>query len=162
MKDRPYLFPHPLVLILLGTLSMCMTGCAGFKVVRIPIPIPTFGIGERHAEEKKTEEPVMESTVSVEKSVEVGQASWYGRKFHGKRTANGETYSMYSMTAAHPTLPFNTQVKVTNLENGNVVYLRINDRGPFVKGRVIDVSRAAARKLGFEMKGIAQVQVESL
>lgn len=162
MKGRQFLFSRPLVLILLGTLSMCMTGCSGFKVVRIPIPIPTFGIGERHAEQKKPEAPVQESTVSVEKTVEVGQASWYGRKFHGKKTASGETYSMYSMTAAHPTLPFNSQVKVTNLENGNVVYLRINDRGPFVKGRVIDVSRAAARKLGFEMKGIAQVQVESL
>ncbi|MBN2325578.1 MAG: septal ring lytic transglycosylase RlpA family protein [Candidatus Omnitrophica bacterium] len=145
----------------LGVLFLSMTGCGGFKVVRIPIPIPTFGIGEQKTA-KKDVESVDQQIQKSGKRVEIGQASWYGRKFHGKRTASGEKYSMYAMTAAHPTLPFDTKVKITNLDNGKTAYVRINDRGPFVKGRIIDVSRAAARKLGFELKGIAQVKIETL
>jgi rare lipoprotein A len=91
---------------------------------------------------------------------EEGIASYYADKFHGRRTANGETYDMYAMTAAHPTLPFNTRVKVTNLENNHRVFLRINDRGPFKKGRIIDVSYSAARKLGMIRNGTARVRVE--
>ncbi|HXK95791.1 MAG TPA: septal ring lytic transglycosylase RlpA family protein, partial [bacterium] len=87
-------------------------------------------------------------------------ASWYGREFHGKRTASGEVFDMNAMTAAHPTLPFDTRVRVTNLENRRSVVLRINDRGPNVRGRIIDVSLAAARKLDFEQQGLAQVKVE--
>ena len=90
---------------------------------------------------------------------EVGVASWYGPKFHGRTTANGETYDQYAMTAAHPTLPMPTLVEVTNLANGKTVILRINDRGPFAKGRIIDVSKAAAQKLGFIKKGVTQVRV---
>lgn len=78
---------------------------------------------------------------------ETGIASWYGSGFHGELTANGETYDMESLTAAHKTLPFNTVVKVVNLENGKSVTVRINNRGPFVEGRVIDLSRRAAREL---------------
>lgn len=92
----------------------------------------------------------------------VGIASWYGKKFHGRRTANGEIYDMNALTAAHPTLPMPTRVRVTNLENGKQLVLRVNDRGPFVNGRIIDVSRRAARLLGFERQGTAKVRVEYL
>jgi len=91
---------------------------------------------------------------------EVGMASWYGRQFHGRRTANGEIYNMNDMTAAHRTLPLPSIVRVTNLDNGRAVKLRVNDRGPFAKGRIIDVSRRAAQKLGFKNKGVTRVRVE--
>jgi rare lipoprotein A len=94
--------------------------------------------------------------------VEVGTASWYGPGFHGLHTACGERYDMYAMTAAHRILPMHTQVRVTNLENGREVILRINDRGPFAKDRVIDLSYAAARKLDVVAKGTARVRVEAL
>ena len=90
---------------------------------------------------------------------EIGVASWYGKKFHGKLTSNGERYDMYRMTAAHRTLPLPTKVKVTNLENNKSVILRVNDRGPFVKNRVIDVSMRAAERLGFKEEGTAKVIV---
>ena len=93
------------------------------------------------------------------KLVEKGIASWYGPKFHGRRTANGEVYDMDGFTAAHRTLPFGTWVEVINLDNGRRALLRINDRGPFVKGRVIDVSRAGARELGLLGPGTARVEV---
>ncbi|MFQ6117569.1 MAG: septal ring lytic transglycosylase RlpA family protein [Candidatus Bipolaricaulia bacterium] len=88
---------------------------------------------------------------------EVGIASWYGPGFHGNRTANGETYDMYAMTAAHKTLPFGTIVKVVDLETQRSVIVRINDRGPFIKGRIIDLSYAAALELGMVRKGITKV-----
>lgn len=90
---------------------------------------------------------------------EVGIASWYGAQFHAKATANGETFDMNAMTAAHKTLPLPSLVEVTNLENGRRVVVRVNDRGPFVGDRIIDMSRAAARELGFEGKGLAKVRV---
>lgn len=89
----------------------------------------------------------------------VGIASWYGKRYHGRRTASGEVYNMYQMTAAHPSLPFGTRVVVTNLENGRSAVVRINDRGPFVRGRIIDVSRTAASQLGFLGKGLTRVGV---
>ncbi len=89
----------------------------------------------------------------------VGIASWYGKRYHGRRTASGEIFDMNSATAAHPTLPFGTRVQVTNLENGRAVVLKINDRGPFVRRRIIDVSRRAAQVLGFMKRGTARVRV---
>jgi rare lipoprotein A len=89
----------------------------------------------------------------------VGTASWYGSQFHAKATANGETFDMNAMTAAHTTLPLPSLVEVTNLENGRKVVVRVNDRGPFVGDRIIDLSRAAARELGYESKGLAKVRV---
>ncbi|MEE9328982.1 MAG: septal ring lytic transglycosylase RlpA family protein [Parvularculaceae bacterium] len=90
----------------------------------------------------------------------VGTASWYGAKFHNKLTANGEVFDMEQMTAAHPTLPMPSTVRVTNLENGRSVVVRLNDRGPFAHDRVIDMSKAAAEQLGFASKGLARVRVE--
>jgi len=95
-------------------------------------------------------------------TVETGLASWYGPGFHGKLTASGEVFNQEKFTAAHRTLPWGSRVKVTNLANGKSVAVRINDRGPFGKGRIIDVSRAAARVLGIVGSGIATVRVESL
>jgi|TARA_B110000240_G_C13403350_1_gene411979 rare lipoprotein A len=94
--------------------------------------------------------------------LEIGIASWYGKKFHGRLTANGETYDMYNLTAAHKSLPLPTAVKVTNLDNGKSVQLRVNDRGPFHDDRVIDLSYAGAIQLGFANKGTAPVVVEAL
>ncbi len=91
-----------------------------------------------------------------------GTISWYGRKFHGQRTWSGEVYDMYAMTGAHPTLPIPSYAKVTNLENRRTVIVRINDRGPFHSGRIMDVSYAAAYRLGFANAGIATVEVAAL
>lgn len=93
---------------------------------------------------------------------ERGTASWYGPNFHGKPTANGERYDMYAMTAAHTRLPMPTRVRVTNLSNGRQVVVRVNDRGPFVKNRLIDMSYAAAKQLDMVGKGTAPVLVEAL
>lgn len=94
--------------------------------------------------------------------VERGVASWYGPDFHGRRTANGERYDMHALTAAHPSLPFDTLVEVRNLDNGRTVQVRINDRGPFKKGRVIDLSYAAATELDMVPDGTARVELVML
>lgn len=96
---------------------------------------------------------------AVEKKIEEGVASWYGPNFHGKLTANGEKYDMYGLTAAHRTLPFNSIVKVKNLDNGRSVKVRINDRGPYAKNRIIDLSKKAAQKLDMIGAGTAHVQL---
>lgn len=93
------------------------------------------------------------------KTVE-GAASYYGKRFHGRRTANGERFNMNALTAAHRSLPFGTKVKVTNKQNGKSVVVRINDRGPFIKGRQIDLSRGAAAKIGMLDAGVAKVQLD--
>ena len=93
---------------------------------------------------------------------EEGVASWYGRRFQGKKTSSGEPYDMYAMTAAHPTLPIPSYVRVTSLENGKSVVVRINDRGPFHSKRIIDLSYTAAYKLGYIGRGSARVRVESI
>ena len=94
--------------------------------------------------------------------VERGIASWYGKKFHGRRTSNGEIYDMYAMTAAHKTLPIPTYVEVTNIRTGNSIIVRVNDRGPFHQGRIIDLSYAAAQKLGTAGKGTGLVEVRAI
>jgi len=91
-----------------------------------------------------------------------GTASWYGSRFHGRRTANGETYDMFAYTAAHPTLPFGSLVRVVNPRTGRSQLVRINDRGPFVDDREIDVSYGVARRLGITEKGLARVRIELL
>ncbi len=94
------------------------------------------------------------------KRVEVGWASWYGKDFHGRRTASGAVYDMHQLTAAHKTLPLGTSAMVTHLDNGKSVMVTINDRGPFVRGRIIDLSYAAAQALGMADEGVAKVRVE--
>ena len=94
--------------------------------------------------------------------VSEGKASYYASQFQGRKTANGETFNMNELTAAHRSLPFGTWVRVTNLRNGRNVIVRINDRGPFIKGRVIDLSKGAAKKIGLEKSGIAHVRIEAI
>lgn len=91
-----------------------------------------------------------------------GVASWYGEKFHGKKTSNGETYNMYGISAAHKTFPMNTIVRVRNISNNKTVTLRVNDRGPFVDDRIIDLSFGAAKKIGSDKKGLTEVELEVL
>ncbi len=97
---------------------------------------------------------------SSEGYVERGTASWYGTKFHGRRTSSGEPYNMYAMTAAHKTLPIPSYARVTHLQNGKSVIVKINDRGPFVNNRLIDLSYVAARKLGIAASGTGPVEVK--
>ena len=93
---------------------------------------------------------------------QTGHASWYGPDFHGGPTANGERYDMFSMTAAHKNLPFGTRVRVTNLDNGRQCVVRVNNRGPYVGGRIIDLSKSAARELGLITRGVGKVRLDIL
>lgn len=92
---------------------------------------------------------------------QVGEASWYGKGFHGKKTASGEKFDQHDLTAAHPTLPMGTEATVTNLESGKSVEVTINDRGPYSKGRDIDLSKEAGKKIGIEKDGVAPVKIEA-
>lgn len=96
------------------------------------------------------------------KPYQVGMASYYGKRFHGRRTANGERFNMYKLTAAHRALPHGTLLRVTNVKNGRCVRVKVNDRGPYIKGRVLDVSYQAARELGMVHDGVAKVEIDVL
>jgi rare lipoprotein A len=120
------------------------------------------------SEKAEGSQDLVKDKVSVKKTAkgehvieQTGKASSYGEEFHGKTTANGEKFDKNDLTAAHPTLPLGTKAKVTNLETGKSVDVRINDRGPYVKGRDIDVSQGAAKKLGISKSGIAPVKIEA-
>ncbi len=123
---------------------------------------------EVNAKQKASQKPytVMgkryEPLKSHEGFVQTGIASWYGKDFHGKTTSNGEKYDMNAMTAAHKTLPLGVFVQVKNTDNGHETVVRVNDRGPFVKGRILDLSYAAAKKLGVDIAGTAPVRIEAL
>jgi rare lipoprotein A len=118
---------------------------------------PSAGAVQKVSVEPESQKPPPKRRV---KHALNGTASWYGPGFHGKKTASGEIYDQTKLTAAHKTLPLGTKARVTNLENGNAVEVEINDRGPFVKGRIIDLSRAAAGILGLVEDGVAPVKVE--
>jgi len=105
---------------------------------------------------------VPKMTVAPPGTVEKGIASWYGEPYHGRRTASGEVYDMNGVSAAHRTLPFGTVVRVTRRDTGETVEVRINDRGPFIEGRIIDLSYGAARRIGLDVDGIAPVKVKVL
>jgi len=147
-------------LSLLFLFLLLFSSCGGRKAVVVS---PTQPPKER---ECKYTYKVNGKTYCVRKSAEgfiqVGIASWYGPGFHGRRTASGEIYDMHKLTAAHKTLPLGTVVKVINLENGKSVIVRINDRGPFVEGRIIDLSHEAAKRLGMLTKGTAKVKIIAL
>ena len=109
--------------------------------------------------------PYTSRTMDLEPAVlltEVGIASWYGQKFHGRKTASGQVYDMYAKTAAHRTLPFGSVVRVTDLKTGKSTVVVINDRGPFVEGRIIDLSFGAAQEIGLDKAGLAKVKIEVL
>lgn len=106
--------------------------------------------------------PAILSPLSTPAEASNGIASYYGARFHGRTTANGERFDMNKMTAAHKTLPFGTKVRVTNRNNGRSVVVRINDRGPYVGNRTIDLSRGAAQKIGMINKGVVKVEIERM
>jgi rare lipoprotein A len=126
--------------LLIVGVSLVATGCAHKTRAQLPPPPP----------------PPQTARIGA---TETGIASWYGEPYNGRRAANGQIYDMEQLTAAHRTLPFNTWVEVNNLDNGKQVDVRITDRGPFVAGRIIDVSRAAAREIGMLGPGIARVRL---
>ena len=133
------------LLLFIVLLSLVASACGRYRsATRVPVPLPPA-----------SGEPGTGDT-------ETGYASWYGNPYHGRHAANGETYDMYKLTAAHRTLPFGTRIKVTNLENGRTVIVRINDRGPFVKGRIVDLSLAGAREIQMVGPGTALVRLEVL
>jgi rare lipoprotein A len=151
--------------VLVALLVGALWGCGAGRYV------PSFGGGTAPAPpqgQRGTGKPytVMGQTYyplqSADGFEEVGVASWYGPDFHGKRTSNGEMYDMYQMTAAHRILPMNTRLLVTNLENGRSAEVRVNDRGPFVGNRVLDLSYAAAQRLGVVGPGTARVHLRAL
>src|ERR1700722_9203329 len=124
--------------------ALLLSECAHKKRAHVPPPPP----------------PALSRPSAVPGAVESGIASWYGHPYHGRRAADGETYDMETLVAAHRTLPFNTWVRVYNLSNNKTVDVRIIDRGPFVDGRIIDLSHAAAQAIDMIGPGIAQVRVE--
>ena len=127
-----------------------------------PLESPSSAIIQRSPETQEASPPATLPTPTPSTIIGTGLASWYGAKHQGKRTASGEIFDQNKFTAAHRTLPWGSIVKVTNLDNGKSVEVRINDRGPFKKGRVIDVSRTAARALGMVQSGVSPVQMELL
>jgi rare lipoprotein A len=107
----------------------------------------------------KSSKTTLKATKTAPKSFQVGNASWYGKQFHGKTTASGEDFDMFELTAAHRTLPLGTFVKVTNLKNGKWIIVRVNDRGPYVGNRIMDLSYSAARMLNFR-DGVERVRID--
>jgi rare lipoprotein A len=132
-----------------------INGCA--KAPVIPGPVPE-GAPRPYRVGQEWYQPL----ASVREFKEQGVASWYGKDFHGKKTSSGEIYNMYDMTAAHKILPLGTYVRVKNLENNRMIDVRINDRGPFVRGRIIDLSYTAAKKLEIVGPGTAKVEIVAL
>lgn len=137
----------------LAMLVLVLPGCAGKPPP--PAPKPVYKVGQPYQVAGVWYYPREQPDYD-----ETGLASWYGGDFHGKYTANGDLYDMNALTAAHKTLPMPVKVRVTNLENGRSILLTVNDRGPFVNGRIIDVSRRAAQLLGFSAAGTAPVRVQ--
>ncbi len=164
--------------LLLASLALCLLAVAGCSEVKLALHVvKKFNLETKEEEEKppvrvakphyKLGSPYQVNHVWHYPSYDpnydrTGVASWYGPAFHGRPTANGERFDMNGVTAAHPTLPLPSRVRVTNLENGRQLELRVNDRGPFVNGRIIDLSRRAAQLLGFKSQGLAKVRVQYL
>ena len=142
---------------LLGAL-VALAGCSSTRHdAGAPGAGPRFKIGQPYQVDGKWYYPKFQNAYEA-----TGIASWYGASYDGHETANGEIYDVEALTAAHPTLPLPSLVQVTNLENGRSLVLRVNDRGPFLKDRLIDLSQAAAHELGFENQGLARVHVQYL
>ena len=144
-----------LVLLLLGG---CGAPTYTTRVVDSPSQVGLKPTQRAYEVNGQRYQPIPSATGYSEKGI----ASWYGKKFHGRKTSNGETYDMYAMTAAHKTLPMNVHLKVTNLDNGRSTVVRVNDRGPFVRSRIIDLSYTAANELGVVGPGTAPVRIEAL
>jgi rare lipoprotein A len=184
---RAACLPSTMTLILLLTLwLLSLTGCGHPKEARVDVPPPPASTPEPSTTEaSSTSHPGGDAKIShppaaepsdeessadlaeptipasaTPLATEIGRASWYGPPYHNRRGSNGEVYNMHAMTAAHRTLPLGTIVRVTNLKTGHSALVRITDRGPFIPGRVLDLSQAAARKVDVYLPGVAEVKVE--
>ena len=152
---------HKIFLYIL--LSFFIFSCTPQKIgVRVPKPSHTQNAPEKQDGSYEINGERYYPIPSSSGFVQTGKASWYGGKFHGRRTSNGEIYDMHKKSAAHKILPFNTYVKVTNLDNKKSTIVRINDRGPFAKGRIIDLSYASAKDIGMVEPGTARVTIVAL
>ena len=153
LHRRLFLIPRNKIIRHLISLSFVLLG--------VNLPVFSCSPSARFASTKANDRF---PTTGSEESGEVfsGEASYYGPKFHGRKTANGEIFDMYKKSAAHRTLPFNTILEVTNLDNQKRVIVRVNDRGPFVKGRILDLSYEAAREIDMISSGVARVSVRIL
>jgi rare lipoprotein A len=150
-----------------GIVGIIVLGClAGCSLKPEPVPLPSVP----HAPQETAPALVPHAPTPRAKkatptgkptTIYVGMASWYGPGFHGRATASGETFNQHTLTAAHRTLPLGTEATVTNLETGQSVQVKINDRGPYVPGRHLDLSPAAAKKIGLTRKGVAKVKIEA-
>ena len=159
-------------MLLFVTLSLLLAGCGGHNAAKVSVPSPPeIGDAEAQASLESSAQPD-ESTEDEEALrvpadakpvlMETGMASWYGAPYHNHRGSNGEIYNMHAMTAAHRTLPLGSIVRVTNVKTGHSALVRITDRGPFVKGRILDLSLAAAKKVDVWLPGTAMVRMEVL
>lgn len=158
-------------LLLLVVLPVVLTGCGDHKAARVSVPPPPPISEPASADARpptRTVEPDTDKDLlrippdTKPISAETGLASWYGAPYHNRRGSNGELYNMHAMTAAHRTLPLGSIVRVTNVKTGHSALVRITDRGPFVEGRVLDLSQAAAKKVDVWQAGVAMVRVEVL
>ena len=154
MKERGTYFKAASIVLI--TLVVC--SCASLRRTKTVKKTPSTKGIRPYCVEERCYFPLP----SAKGYVEEGYASWYGPRFHGRRTSSGEPFNMHALTAAHRTLPFGTYVRVTRLDNGKSVIVRINDRGPFVRNRIIDLSREAAKRLGMLRDGTVKVRVEAL
>ena len=147
--------------LIILTLVLSLIGCTSNNTIQShkknnnPFFGGSYKIGDPYLIDGKVYYPAEDTNYD-----EIGIASWYGKKFHKKLTANGETFDMFKISAAHKTLPLPSIVKVTNIENNKSIILRVNDRGPFAKDRIIDLSMRAAERLGFKDQGISKVRVQ--
>lgn len=172
-------FPHCAVMLLLLTILLfLLTGCGHPKQTPVNVPAPPQPSSSESApaphsgsaaknnalpRPESSDADLAEPTIPADATplaTETGRASWYGPPYHNRRGSNGEVYNMHAMTAAHRTLPLGSVVRVTNLKTGHAALVRITDRGPFIPGRVLDLSLAAARKLDVYLPGVAEVKVE--
>ncbi len=157
----------------IALLSTLLMACSSNPVNSSVVPEPIVSESEKETlaittetteatPEEKEPEPIVEEVHEAGHVLAEGNASFYGAKFHGRKTASGAIFNKHALTAAHRNLPFGTRVRVTHVGNGRSVIVTINDRGPFIKSRVIDVSRAAAEQLGMVQQGVARVRLERL
>ena len=149
--------------MILGISMSPRNGLACFSRTCLVVALALSGCTSQRPGEQDKETPLDKGSAASPKPThkEVGEASWYGPGLQGNETANGETFDQNKLTAAHPSLPLGTKAQVTNLENGKKVEVKINDRGPYVGHRAIDLSRAAARKIDMEKDGTTKVKIET-
>lgn len=184
-ERHPFSSPHvaragSLALAIVALLAFLLTGCGGAKQARVPVPsppalpapeTPSAQPAPKTAEAQapkpgapagQSAEPISGPPDTRPLSVETGLASWYGAPYHNRRGSNGEIYDMNAMTAAHRTLPLGSIVRVTNIKTGHSALVRITDRGPFISGRILDLSLAAAKRVDVWQPGVALIRVEVL